>query len=235
MAGLNKKMEALQQDVRCTQKLDGEGFEHLKPVKIHDYSPVSKEFRAHVEACKSKLEPWVQEHLDDKGIQIHAVRRISDLPGDIGKGRERVPAITITSGDHKGIYIAEKVMHKLDPNFTHHPVDVLFNTFHEAGHAINATLSTDNLSNSEAFNKLFKACWDNVGDKTKGAARMIANLKTPDRMQDEVMADMWGHLHATPHSDNTYSNTLRQLFAPIYEHMKEWDLGELYRAGQKNY
>lgn len=222
MAGLNKKMEALQHDVRCTQKLDAEGFENVVPRRYKD-SPVSDEFHALVKDCKSRLEPWVREHLDKQGIEIHAVRRISDLP-EIGKGRERIPAITVSNGEHKGIYIAEKVFDKGDPDYTHHPIDVLFNTFHEAGHGINATLRTDNLSNSPEFGKLFDAIWKDVA-KNNSAVKAVADLATDDRMKDEIMADMWGHLHATPHPDNTYSNTLRRIFAPIYEHMKEWNLG----------
>jgi hypothetical protein len=220
MDGLNKKMEALQADVRCTHKLDGEGFEHFKP-KPQDVSPPSEAHKALVRECENKLEPWVKAHLDKKGIEIHPVRRISDLP-ELGKNKERIPACTVTNGDHKGIYIAEEVLHKGSWD-KHNPVDVLFNMFHEAGHAINATLRTDNLSNSPEFGRLFEACWAKV-DKNNDAAKAVADLGTRDRMQDEVMADMWGHLHAIPHPDNTYSNTLRQLFEPIYDHMKDWRL-----------
>ncbi len=221
MAGLNKKMETLQHDVRCTQKLDGEGFEHNLP-KFHKSSPCSESFRAHVKECQEKLEPWVRAHLEKVGIEIHPIHRIADLPKEISKDRERVPAITIAHGDHKGIYIAEQVWHKNDW-VTHHPVDVLFNMFHETGHALNATLKHDLLSSTKEFATLFNRCWENV-DKSQGAGRIIANLVRLDAMQDEVMADMWGHLHATPHPDNTYSNSLRKMFAPIYEHMKEWRL-----------
>jgi hypothetical protein len=220
IAGLNRKMEAFQNDVRCTRKLDGEGFENFKPIP-EDISPPSEAHKAFVKECEQKLEPWVKKHLDDKGIEIHPVRRISDLP-QLGKNRERLPACTVTNGDDKGIYIAEEVFHKGRWD-NHHPVDILFNMFHEAGHAINATLRTDNLSNSTEFGKLFEACWAKI-DKTNDAAKAVGDIGTRDRMQDEIMADMWGHLHATPHPDNTYSNTLRQLFAPIYDHMKDWRL-----------
>ncbi|HEY9732461.1 MAG TPA: hypothetical protein V6C89_11155 [Drouetiella sp.] len=216
MAGLNKKMEALQHEVRCTQKLDGEGFEHVRPLKTHDTSPVSEVFRRHVEECQKQIAPWLAEHLNKEGIQIHAVKKISD----IFPGFDTTPACCVTNGADKGIYIAEQVWH--NGGWTdHNPVDVLFNMFHESGHAVNATLRHDNFSNSPEFKKVFDPIWKNL-DKTSGTAKLLDKLPSIDRVKDEVFADLWGHLHAIPHPDNEYSNTMKRIFAPIYEHMALW-------------
>jgi hypothetical protein len=216
MAGLNKKMEALQNDIRCTHQLDGEEFEHVKPLKTHDKSPVTEAFRKHVEDCQKQLAPWLANHLDKEGIQIHAVNKISD----IFPGFDTTPACCITNGDKKGIYIAEQVWHN-GRWADHNPVDVLFNMFHESGHAVNATLRTDNFSNSPQFKEVFNSVWKNL-DKSTGTAKILDKLPSIDRVKDEVFSDLWGHLHATPHPDNEYSNTIKRIFAPVYEYMAPW-------------
>lgn len=118
----------------------------------------------------------------------------------------------------KGIYIAERVLHNGEW-VLHNRVDVLFNTFHETGHALNATLGTDLISNTKAFGAVFDKVWSNI-DKSSSTVKAIEGLGTKELIKDEVFADTFGHLNAMPHPNNEYSNDIRRLFRPVYEYMK---------------
>ncbi|CAN5685890.1 hypothetical protein BH10CYA1_BH10CYA1_03600 [soil metagenome] len=65
---------------------------------------------------------------------------------------------------------------------------VLFNIFHETGHALNATLKPDLISDSKEFAEVFSPVWSRIDKSLPSlpSVQAIGGLGTQELIKDEV-------------------------------------------------
>lgn len=169
---------------------------HLEKVRVESLTAAEKMHLA------SQLEPI-------KTIPIHT------MVEQFGAGFERIPGLY--DRQNQAIYIAQHVYH--DGGWILNN-DVEFQLSHEVGHAVNATLKHDLISNLDTD---FKTAFEADFAKLTASEIVKLNLKNKghEHRMDEIFADLYAHAKGIPTNNARYSGEIVRLFEDTLKVMKQ--------------
>ena len=175
--------------------------------------PPSEQFVTELSRIVDGLPENERAFLHQHGVEVKAVRRITDVPEVTDKlgGCYRRADNTI--------YIPEEVLRNgqwVKNN------DISFILRHEYGHALNVKAHPfgDPLSDKREFIEAFNRDFDVLPMPMKETLQLSQNFKTINAARDEVFADLWAHSTGFS-SNNPYSQLMKQKFPSVLEFFME--------------
>jgi hypothetical protein len=185
----------------------------LERKPVTEKLPPSEQFVTELSRIVDGLPEDERAFLRQHGIEVKAVRRITDVP----EVTDKLGGCYLRADN--AIYIPEEVFRSgqwVKNN------DIPFILRHEYGHALNAKAHPfgDPLSDKREFIEAFNRDFDVLPLQLKETLQLSQKFKTVNAARDEVFADLWAHSTGTS-SNNPYSQLMKQKFPSVLEFFME--------------
>lgn len=178
-----------------------------------DGEPVSEKilpsdrFITELQHSVERLSESERNFLRQHGIQVKAVRRITDVP----EATDKLGGCYLQAD--KTIYIPEEIFRNgqwVKNN------DLPFVLRHEYGHALNTKAHPfgDPLSDKREFIEAFNQDFRVMPSQIKETLQLSEKYKTINATRDEVFADLWAHSTGLA-SNNPYSQMMKEKFPNV--------------------